>query len=148
VTYSNLIAVFLVAPLLFAFRSGIAAEPAATEAEVLDFGRSCAVAAATEEILSGPGVTLPHLTPKWPPKAPPYPKEAKKRKESGAVQMLLLVNEEGYVTRARLVKSSGSKSLDRASLESSKDFRLEPGRLDGKVTCMWMPFTSTWIGSY
>lgn len=58
--------------------------------------------------------------------------------------MLLLVNEEGYVAQAKVLKSSGSTALDRASLEASGDWRLEPGRVDGKATCMWMVFFFTW----
>jgi TonB family protein len=133
---SNLASLLLFAPMLFA-----------AELMELDFRRPCEAMPATAELLSGPGVTLPHMSPKWPPKIGPYPKEAKQRKESGVVEMLLLVNEEGYVTRAKVLKSSGSDSLDRFSLETTKDFRVEPGRVDGKATCMWMPFTSTWLAT-
>ena len=105
-TRSSLLVFLLVAPPLFA------AEPLS-----LDLRKPCAVAPATEELLSGPGVKLPHMSPKWPPKLPAYPKELK---ESGTVEMRLLVNEEGNVTRAKVVKSSGSELLDRVSLESTK----------------------------
>lgn len=58
--------------------------------------------------------------------------------------MLLLVNEEGYVVRAKLLKSSGFAALDKGGLEATGDLRFEPGNKDGKAVCMWRPFTFFW----
>jgi protein TonB len=120
----------------------IGGEPEQGEPMVLSFDKACAVPPAEQEP-SAPGVVKPRMSPKYPPKSPKYPADAKPG-EKGVVRMLLLVNEEGYVTQAKVQKSSGSIALDRASLESSRDFRLEPGKVDGKPTCMWMTFISGW----
>ena len=139
---SRFMALLMAAPALFAAPYGIAAEPATSEPVMLEFRRACAGAVATEEELPGPGVTKPRLTPKYPPKLLPYPKDAPKLKERAVVEMLLLVNEEGYVVQAKVAKSSGSSVLDRLSLEQSGLWRLEPGRVNGQATCMWLSFTS------
>jgi TonB family protein len=140
---STFMVISIAASLVLSASLGTAAEPPAAEPMALDFGRACALTA-TEEELSAPGVTKPRLTPKHPPKPPPYPEEEKQRKEGALVLMLLLVNEEGYVTQAKVKKSSGSTALDRASLEGTREWRFEPGRVNGKATCMWMTFVSYW----
>ena len=48
------------------------------------------------------------------------------------------------LAQAKLLKTSGSPALDRASLRASSEWRLEPGKVDGKSTCMWMVFFFTW----
>lgn len=130
--------------LLIAAPATFAAEPNTSETVTVDFGRACG-ALPTDEELAGPDVKGPKMSPKYPPTIS-YPKEAKKRGEAGVVEMLMLVNEEGYVTQAKLWKSSGHSALDRGSLEVTKEFRLEPGRINGTARCMWMSFTAYWGG--
>lgn len=141
-TRSAFILVFVSAHVMLAVHPVIAAEPAPSEPMMLTFDRACAVPPAQEE-LSGPGVARPRMTPKYPPNNPKYPEDAKPG-DTGTVLMLLLVNEEGYVAQAKVRKSSGSTALDRASLEASRDWRLEPGRVNGEATCMWGTFSLTW----
>lgn len=125
---------------LLAVNCAIAAEPASTESMTLTFDRPCTLPA---QQAPGPGVVNPRMSPKYPPQSPKRPEDAKPE-ERGLVEMLLLVNEEGYVAQAKLLKSSGSPALDRASLRASSEWRLEPGKVDGKSTCMWMVFFFTW----
>jgi TonB family protein len=66
---------------------------------------------------------------------------------SGTIYMLLLVNEQGRVTRARLVQSTGYPELDQLGLESTRDWKLPPGTVAGKARCMWQQFTLNWWGS-
>jgi protein TonB len=140
---STLLSIFVSASALFAASEGTAAEPVITEPMTLDFDRSC-TSIATEEELSGPDVFKARLSPKYPPSPPKYPEEAKKRGEQGTVRLLLLVNEDGYVTQAKVLKSSGFLALDRAGLESSGEWRFLPGKVNGKATCMWITFSTGW----
>ena len=141
-TYSNCILAFVFTHALLGVCSAVADEPAGSEPMTVTFDRSCA-APLTQEEPSGPGVVKPRMSPKYPPRNPKLPEDAKPG-EKGVVKMWLLVNEEGYVTKAQLLKSSGSAALDRGALVTTGDWRLEPGRVDGKATCLWMTFTFSW----
>jgi TonB family protein len=127
----------------FGAHLGIAGEPTASEPMALDFGRSC-VLIATEDELSRPGVIMPRLTPEHPIKATKYLADAGKRGQLLKMEMLLLVNEEGYVSQAKVLTSSGSASFDRTSLEATRDWLLAPGRINGETRCMWFTFHVTW----
>jgi TonB family protein len=60
--------------------------------------------------------------------------------------MVLLVNEDGYVSQAKVLKSTGLDVLDRAGFEATRDWRLAPGTVNGEVRCMWITFTTAWKG--
>jgi TonB family protein len=106
---------------------------------IVEFGRSCG-SIATEEEMSRPGVARPRLTPEHPIRTLKYPDEIGRKGEGRQMEMLLLVNEDGYVTQAKVFKSSGSTAFDRTTLEWTRDWRLAPGRINGEARCMWFTF--------
>jgi TonB family protein len=122
----------------------LAAESARSESFARDFGRPCKTPPAQETEPSGPGIVLPRFTPANPPRWPGYPKEARKRGQQGTVKMLLLVNEEGRVSRARVVRSTGYPALDQVGLDATRDWKIAPGSVDGKVQCIWREFELSW----
>lgn len=63
--------------------------------------------------------------------APPYPTEARARRWEGIVQLLLSVDASGTVKSAQLLRSSGYVVLDRAALETARQWRFIPARLHG-----------------
>lgn len=109
-----------------------------------DFDRPCRLSPAEEQEPSGPGIVLPRFTAENPPRWPGYPKESRKRMEHGTVKMLLLVNEKGRVSRAKVTKSTGFPALDQVGLDATRDWKIAPGTVDGKVQCMWRTFELTW----
>jgi TonB family protein len=56
----------------------------------------------------------------------------------------VLVNEQGRVVRVKLIESTGYPALDKAGLESTRDWRVNAGTVDGKARCMWGRFSLTW----
>jgi TonB family protein len=71
---------------------------------------------------------------------PEYPIEARRNWQAGTAVVDLAVNEQGEISRARLAKSSGSAELDRAAVEGTRSWKLAPGTVMGKPTCMWGRF--------
>jgi TonB family protein len=122
----------------------LAAESAVSASSARDFGRPCKLLPAEELEPSGPGIVLPRFTPANPPRWPGFPKESRKRGEHGTVKMLLLVNEEGRVSHAKVVKSTGYPALDQVGLDATRDWKIAPGTVDGKVQCMWRVFELSW----
>jgi TonB family protein len=122
----------------------LAAESAASAPLARDFRRPCKTPPAEEREPSGPGIVLPRFTPENPPRWPGYPKESRKRGEQGTVKMLLLVNEKGRVSHARVVKSTGYPALDQLGLDTARDWKIAPGAVDGQVQCMWRVFELSW----
>jgi TonB family protein len=57
---------------------------------------------------------------------PVYPYEAKANGVEGSVDIVLAINELGDVTSTKIMKSSGSKTLDDASIDYSKRLKFEP----------------------
>jgi TonB family protein len=114
----------------------LAGEPDATAPTELVFDAQCeTMPPETQE--PGHVVTGPRFTPKNPPLEPPYPAKSRKRGERGTVQMRVLVNEQGRVARVKLVESTGYPALDKVGLESTRDWKLAPGTVDGNPKCMW-----------
>jgi TonB family protein len=127
----------------FGMLAALAAEPNADAPPELEFAAPCKTIPA-EPFASGPTTLLPRFTPGDPPRQPPYPAKFRERSVLGTIHMLLLVNEQGRVTRVRLVQSTGYPELDQIGLESTRDWKLAPGTVDGKAQCMWQQFTLTW----
>ena len=117
---------------------------AAESATARDFGRPCKQPPAEHREPPAPGTVLPRFTPENPPRWPGYPKESRKRGEHGTVHMLLLVNEEGRVSRVMVLKSTGYPALDQVGLDATRDWKIAPGTVDGKVQCMWRRFELSW----
>ena len=74
---------------------------------------------------------------------PEYPPEARAKNWAGDGAVLLNVNvKTGRVISVRMVKSTGHKVLDDATLNSYRQWRFKPGRCAPKVICP-ITFTAT-----
>ncbi len=69
---------------------------------------------------------------------PSYPEDARRQGKEGMTVVSILVDEQGQVIREKLVKSSGSASLDSAALAAARQFRFLPGEKDGRAVKVWM----------
>lgn len=67
---------------------------------------------------------------------PRYPSSARRRGFEGTVRLLVKVSEKGEVTELEVDRSSGYTSLDRRAVETVKDWKFEPGRINGKASAM------------
>jgi len=65
-------------------------------------------------------------------KPPPYPVDARRRREQGTVKLLVLVGPDGRVSDIELASSSGSQALDRAALGAVKRWRWAPQKKGGE----------------
>ena len=65
-----------------------------------------------------------------------YPKGALFNEEQGTVTVRITVNETGKVIQTELLNTSGSKSLDKATLEELKSCSVTPGTINGKASTM------------
>lgn len=80
------------------------------------------------------GVTAP----KWVDgRGPRYPTEALRSKQEGEAVLLLLIDDEGAVRRAKLLQSSGSKFLDEAALGAAVTWTFEPATKEGIPIWVW-----------
>ncbi len=76
--------------------------------------------------------------------APKYPKAALINEEQGVVALLFLVPPDGHVADAKVEKSSGSKSLDKAALTAFSQCKFKPGMKDGKPDALWAKVEFAW----
>lgn len=67
---------------------------------------------------------------------PAYPEEARKRRLKGEVMVRLLVEKDGQVSRAEVVR--GPKGLQKSALAAALQFRFRPGKHQGRVRKVWM----------
>lgn len=73
-----------------------------------------------------------------------YPEDARQAGAGGMVVVKILIDEEGAVSKAVLVKKEPDfPSLDRAALKAAKEFKFTPAKKDGMTVKTWMtiPFT-------
>jgi protein TonB len=61
-----------------------------------------------------------------------YPKAALLNEEEGASTVQAVVSASGKVESVKLTASSGSKALDKATVEAITDCKFKPGSIDGK----------------
>ena len=64
-------------------------------------------------------------------RSPEYPREARRRSEEGAVQLVLWVSADGSVGEVRIGRSSGHPRLDREALRAAAQWRFAPATRDG-----------------
>jgi len=64
--------------------------------------------------------------------APRYPRNAKRRRLEGVVELKVTVDIQGQVTALSLFKSCGHKSLDQAALNTVRHWRFLPAKHNGK----------------
>ena len=69
---------------------------------------------------------------------PEYPLTSRQLNESGTVMLNIYVADQGYVSRARIARSSGWPRLDEAALQHARNWRLIPATLNSKPACMWV----------
>ncbi len=65
---------------------------------------------------------------------PQYPKDAKAAGRQGRVQVRVVVDGEGYPTKATVQSSSGSPDLDNSAVAAILKARLKPQTANGKPT--------------
>ncbi|MEQ1275175.1 MULTISPECIES: energy transducer TonB [Acinetobacter] len=70
-------------------------------------------------------------------KQPDYPRDALQNEEQGSVTISVLVDTNGKVKEAKVKKSSGSKSLDRAASKAFSLCTFKPALKDGEAQESW-----------
>jgi len=68
-----------------------------------------------------------------------YPADALAARQTGQVTVLVVISAKGIVSRARLNRSSGYKSLDEAGVKTARQYRFEPGQGNRRVRIV-IPF--------
>jgi TonB family protein len=142
-----------IAALLFASMIVYTAEPESgsppadspVTAQELDFARPCKADPADQaraDAQQGKREN-PHQDPDHRFTQPEYPPSARRDDEEGTVVLLLYVNEDGRIGRARIDKSSGFALLDEAGLRATRNWTALPATDDGKKVCAWGRFAIT-----
>lgn len=73
-----------------------------------------------------------------------YPKASLMNEEQGVVSMAFLVSAEGKVLEAKLDKTSGFKSLDKAAMTAISACKFKPGSKDGRPDSTWTKVEYNW----
>lgn len=73
-----------------------------------------------------------------------YPKASLLNEEEGTVSMALLVGSDGTVNEAKIEKSSGFKSLDKAAIKGVSACKFKPGSKDGALAQTWAKVDYSW----
>lgn len=76
---------------------------------------------------------------------PKYPQAAEMREETGLVKLSLDVGVDGRVTKANVLKSSGSKDLDRAAMSAYKQCVFTPAMKDGVAIASTKPLAYDFV---
>lgn len=71
---------------------------------------------------------------------PEYPRLAKQAGLEGTVHVQALVDKEGNVREARVLRSSGTQSLDDAAVDAAKLCKFKPGIQNGAPVFCWVSF--------
>jgi protein TonB len=69
---------------------------------------------------------------------PTYPASARRKREEGTVTLRVLVSDAGQPEKIELERSSGSTALDRAALESVRQWRFAPARRGDAPHAAWV----------
>lgn len=78
------------------------------------------------------------------PCKPNYPQSSIRNNEVGTVKMQLLINVDGYISRAKLVETSGFRDLDRAAMVGFMGCKFKPPVKDGVPTETWINMEYIW----
>ncbi len=73
-----------------------------------------------------------------------YPKASLVNEESGTVILSVLVATDGAVVDSKIEKSSGSKTLDKATVKVFTSCKFKPGTKDGKPQQAWTKVEYAW----
>jgi TonB family protein len=68
---------------------------------------------------------------------PKYPKEAKKAKVEGSVELRIFIDDKGVVTQTIIL--NGIDGLNDAAIEAINKAKFEPAQKNGKKTGVWVP---------
>lgn len=83
-------------------------------------------------------IALPCAKPEW-------PNGARRGELQGIVTLHFLVDVDGTVTDTKLIKSSGSKKIDEATIKGLKKCQFLPAVVAGKAVQAWLPIQYVWI---
>ncbi len=78
------------------------------------------------------------------PCKPNYPQASIRNSEVGTVKLQLLVNVNGYISRAKVVETSGFRDLDRAAMVGFMGCKFKPPVKDGVPTETWIDMQYIW----
>ncbi|TFW20852.1 energy transducer TonB [Massilia arenosa] len=73
-----------------------------------------------------------------------YPKTALMNEEQGTVSASFLVGPDGSVADSKVEKSSGSKTLDKATIKALSACKFKPGTKDGAPAQTWAKIDYVW----
>ncbi|MCG2585921.1 energy transducer TonB [Massilia sp. TS11] len=73
-----------------------------------------------------------------------YPKASLMNEEQGEVGMSFLVNPDGSVADSKIEKSSGFKTLDKATVKMIGACKFKPGTKDGAPAQTWTKVEYVW----
>jgi protein TonB len=73
-----------------------------------------------------------------------YPKASLMNEEEGAVAMAFLISADGAVIDAKIEKTSGFKTLDKAAIKSLSACHFKPGTKDGAPAQTWTKVEYVW----
>ena len=76
---------------------------------------------------------------------PRLPWSAEQRRLAGDVILAVLINVDGWVTDARVARSSGEPILDRTALASARKCRFVAATVDKIPVPSWEPFRFSWV---
>ena len=76
---------------------------------------------------------------------PPYPEDAFRGNHEGTVDLLVTIDSDGTLVAARVDRSSGNASLDRAALESLDRYTFKAAERDGVTVRADAIVTINWI---
>lgn len=76
--------------------------------------------------------------------SPEYTPEAKKKRIEGEVALMIVVNEKGDVTEAKVTKGLGY-GLDENAVEAVKVWRYKPAEKDGEPIAVKMEVTTSFV---
>lgn len=76
---------------------------------------------------------------------PAWPSSSLQKKESGTVDMQVLVLPDGRASEVKIARSSGYRNLDKTSVATVAKCRFVPAQADGKPVLSWFPLRHEWI---
>jgi protein TonB len=76
---------------------------------------------------------------------PRLPWAAEQRRLAGDVILTVLINVDGWVTDARVARSSGEPVLDRTALAAARKCRFVAATIDKVPVPSWEPFRFSWV---
>lgn len=76
---------------------------------------------------------------------PRLPWSAEQRRLAGDVILAVLINVDGWVTDARVARSSGEPILDRTALATARKCRFVAATMDKVPVPSWEPFRFSWV---